>query len=108
MLSRNVREALVSLENFYAPSLNFLLIDDNEMLLKTVGKMPRRSPLNQTKGMMPSFGWKPENIWRGYWGYEVNPVTKGNPGDILGNTNNKISDSNSQSTFHIFGAILKE
>ena len=23
------------------PSLNFLLVDDNEMILKTVGKMPR-------------------------------------------------------------------
>ena len=73
MLSQNVKQGLIALEDFYAPSLNFLLVDDEEMILKTVGKMPRRSPLNQTQGRMPSLGWKPENNWRGFWGYEVNP-----------------------------------
>ena len=68
MLSQNVESGLIALENFYAPSLNFLLIDDEKMILKTVGKMPRRSPLHQTQGRMPSLGWKPENTWRGYWG----------------------------------------
>lgn len=92
MLSQDVQSGLSALEGFYAPSLNFLLIDDEEIVLKTVGKMPRRSPLNQTQGRMPSLGFKPENTWRGYWGYEVNPITVGLPGDILGNTNNKISD----------------
>ena len=29
----------------------------------------------------------------GYWGYEVNPVVESSPGDILGNTNNKISNA---------------
>ena len=42
---------------------------------------------------MPSLGWKPENKWRGYWGYEVNPSITSSPGDIIGNTNNKISDT---------------
>ena len=92
MLSQNVGEGLIALEDFYAPSLNFLLVDDDEITLKTVGKMPRRSPLNQTQGRMPSLGWKPENNWRGFWGYEVNPTINGAPGDILGNTNNKITD----------------
>ena len=92
MLSQNVREGLIALEDFYAPSLNFLLVDDDEITLKTVGKMPRRSPLNQTQGRMPSLGWKPENNWRGFWGYEVNPIIYGAPGDILGNTNNKITE----------------
>ena len=92
MLSPNVQKGLDALENFFAPSLNFLLLDNEKMVLKTVGKMPRRSPLNQTEGRMPSLGWKPENKWRGYWGYEVNPITVSSPGDILGNTNNKISD----------------
>ena len=44
MLSQNVRQGLISLEDFYAPSLNFLLVDHKNMVLKTVGKMPRRSP----------------------------------------------------------------
>ena len=92
MFSQNVREGLIALEDFYAPSLNFLLVDDDEITLKTVGKMPRRSPLNQTQGRMPSLGWKPENNWRGFWGYEVNPIIYGAPGDILGNTNNKITE----------------
>ena len=93
MLSQNVQKGLESLENFHAPSLNFLLVDSEKMALKTVGKMPRRSPLNQTQGRMPSLGWKPENKWRGYWGYEVNPIIVSSPGDILGNTNNKISNT---------------
>ena len=93
MLSQNVQKGLDSLEEFHAPSLNFLLVDSEKMVLKTVGKMPRRSPLNQTQGRMPSIGWKPENKWRGYWGYEVNPVIESSPGDILGNTNNKISEA---------------
>ena len=54
--------------------------------------MPRRSPLNQTQGRMPSLGWKPENKWRGYWSYEVNPLVISSQGDIIGNTNNKLSD----------------
>ena len=93
MLSQNVKKGLDSLEEFHAPSLNFLLVDNEKMALKTVGKMPRRSPLNQTQGRMPSLGWKPENKWRGYWGYEVNPIIESSPGDILGNTNNKISNT---------------
>ena len=56
MLSQNVRQGLIALEDFYAPSLNFLLVDDKEIILKTAGKMPRRSPLNQTQGRMPSLG----------------------------------------------------
>ncbi len=91
MLSKNVRNGLIALEEFYAPSLNFLLVDDEIMSLKTVGKMPRRSPLSHTQGRMPSLGWKPENNWRGFWGYEVNPEITSSPGDILGNTNNKIT-----------------
>ncbi len=45
-----LRQGLIALEDFYAPSLNFLLVDNEKMILKTVGKMPRRSPLNQTQG----------------------------------------------------------
>ena len=92
MLSQNVRQGLISLEDFYAPSLNFLLVDHKNMVLKTVGKMPRRSPLHQTQGRMPSLGWKSENNWRGFWGYDANPTIISSPGDILGNTNNKITD----------------
>ncbi len=93
MLSKNVREGLIALEGFHSPSLNFLLVDNEKIALKSVGKMPRRSPLNQTQGRMPSLGWKPENKWRGFWGNEVNPVVISSPGDIIGNTNNKILDS---------------
>ena len=92
MLSHDVRQGLNSLEDFYAPSLNFLLVDAEKMSLKTVGKMPRRSPLSQTQGRMPSLGWRLENNWRGFWGYEVNPTINSSQGDILGNTNNKITD----------------
>ncbi len=104
MQSQDVQKGLRSLEDFYAPSLNFLLVDDDEIILKTVGKMPRRSPVNQTQGRMPSLGWKPENNWRGFWGYEVNPIIIGSPGDILGNTNNKITNEEfPQHVSHLWG-----
>lgn len=93
MLSQNVEKGLNALEDFYAPSLNFLLVDSARMALKTVGKMPKRSPLHQTRGQMPSLGRKPENKWRGYWGYEVNPIIISSPGELLVNTNNKISNT---------------
>ena len=93
MLSKNVNEGLIALEDFHSPSLNFLLVDNDKIALKSAGLMPRRSPLNQTQGRMPSLGWKPENRWRGYWGNEVNPVITSSPGDIIGNTNNKILNS---------------
>ena len=92
MQSQNVRQGLIALEGFYAPSLNFLLVDNDKMTLKTAGKMPRRSPFSQTQGRMPSLGWKAENNWRGFWSYEVNPSIESSPGDILGNTNNKVTD----------------
>ena len=91
MFSQNVRQGLIALEDFYSPSLNFLLVDHERMILKTAGKMPRRTPLNQPQGKMPSLGWKLENNWRGFWGYEANPAISSSPGDILGNTNNKIT-----------------
>ena len=104
MLSQNIRQGLIALEDFYSPSLNFLLVDHEKMVLKTVGKMPRRSPLHQTQGKMPSLGWKPENNWRGFWGYEVNPAIISSPGDILGNTNNKITNQTfPQHVSHFWG-----
>ena len=104
MLSQNIRQGLIALEDFYSPSLNFLLVDHERMILKTAGKMPRRSPLNQTQGKMPSLGWKPENNWRGFWGYEVNPAIISSPGDILGNTNNKITNQTfPQHVSHFWG-----
>ncbi len=104
MLSQNVRQGLIALEDFYSPSLNFLLVDHERMILKTAGKMPRRSPLNQTQGKMPSLGWKLENNWRGFWGYEANPAIISSPGDILGNTNNKITNQTfPQHVSHFWG-----
>ena len=38
MLSKNVRNGLIALEEFYAPSLNFLLVDDEIMTLKNSRK----------------------------------------------------------------------
>ena len=49
MLSQNVRQGLFALEKFYAPSLNFLLVDEEIMSLKTVGKMPTESQMKVMK-----------------------------------------------------------
>ena len=46
MLSSNDEKGLNELEDFYAPSLNLLLVENARMDLTTVGKMPKRSPMH--------------------------------------------------------------
>ena len=89
MLSQNVDDGLIALEDFFVPSLNFLLVDDNELTLKTVAKCREGLPSNTRPNAF--FRMEAQNKWRGFWGFEVNPTIIGT-GDILGNTNNKITE----------------
>ncbi len=92
MRSHNVEEAIAAAEGFVAPSYNLVLADQNEIAMKTIGAVPQRSSRHQSKGRLPSPGWRRENRWQGRAAYAANPVFRNPRGGILGNTNNKLVD----------------
>jgi penicillin amidase len=90
MKAGTVQEALRIAEGFVAPSQNLSLVDQDAIAMKTIGAFPRRDPRHQSKGRLPSQGWRKENRWNGYAPYAANPQFVNPRGGILGNTNNKI------------------
>lgn len=90
MKAKSVRAAIDAAEGFIAPSLNLVLADRTTIAMKTIGAMPRRDMRHQTKGRMPSPGWRPGNRWLGRLPYAANPEFVSPRGGIVGNTNNKI------------------
>ncbi|MDK3072855.1 penicillin acylase family protein [Sedimentitalea sp. JM2-8] len=92
MRSRTVQEAIAASEGYIGPAQNLSLVDQDTIALKLVGAVPRRDPRHQSKGRMPSQGWRSENRWQGRMPYDTNPEFIAPAGGILGNTNNKIVD----------------
>ncbi|MHA6261984.1 penicillin acylase family protein [Arenibacterium sp. CAU 1754] len=90
MGAQTVQDAIALAEPFIAPSQNMLLADQTTIAMKTIGAVPRRDPRHQSKGRMPSQGWRAENRWLGRAPYASNPEFVAPRGGILGNTNNKI------------------
>ena len=89
MQAKTIPEGLAAGENFIAPSQNLILADKENIAMKTIGAMPKRSALHQTQGRIPTPGWIAENRWQGRFSYSVNPEFIEPAGGILGNTNNK-------------------
>lgn len=92
MYADNVRQAIVESERYISPAQNLTLVDKDTIAMKTVGANPRRAALHQSKGRLPSLGWRPENRWQGRLPYASNPEFVSPVGGILGNTNNKTVD----------------
>lgn len=92
MYSQSVSEALVVSEKYIAPSQNLTLTDRENIAMKTVGAMPRRLAGHQSKGRLPTQGWRAENRWDGRLPYAANPEFLSPLGGIVGNTNNKTVD----------------
>jgi len=92
MRAGSVKQAIAAAQGFIAPSQNLTLADRKHIALKTIGRVPRRDPANQTQGRMPSPGWLRVNRWQGMLPYASNPVFLNPAGGIVGNTNNKITD----------------
>ncbi|MEW2916419.1 penicillin acylase family protein [Ruegeria sp. ANG10] len=92
MNADTVREAIDAGELFISPSQNLSLVDKDTIGLKLIGAMPKRDPLNQSRGRIPTPGWLAENLWQGRLPYADNPEFVAPAGGILGNTNNKIID----------------
>ncbi|GAA6192740.1 penicillin acylase family protein [Phaeobacter sp. NW0010-22] len=90
MQSKSVREAIAIGEGFISPSLNLSLADRTEIGMKLVGAVPRRDARHQSKGRLPSQGWRIANRWQGRAPYAANPQFVSPRGGLLGNTNNKL------------------
>lgn len=90
--SKDIKTALNSLEGHVAPSLNYTLIDKENIALQLAGKLPKRGNDHNTRGRLPSFGYKEENRWRGYQSYDTNPRIINPEIGLIANTNNKILD----------------
>ena len=92
MSAKSVHEAIEIGEDYIAPTQNLSLVDQDNIALKMIGAVPQRDVNNQSKGRIPSQGWRLNNRWRGYAPYASNPQFVEPRGGILGNTNNKLLD----------------
>ena len=91
--AENVTDAIAALEGYIAPSQNVTFIDRDSIGFKVIGAMPKRSISHQTQGRMPALGWVRDNQWDGRLPYSDNPEVINPETGIIGNTNNKTTDS---------------
>ena len=73
LYSKDLTTALKSLEKHVAPSLNYTIIDKENIALQLAGKLPKRNKDHNTQGRLPSFGYIEENRWLGFNSYDSNP-----------------------------------
>ncbi|MEM9342988.1 MAG: penicillin acylase family protein [Pseudomonadota bacterium] len=92
MRAGSLDEALAAGEKHVAPAQNLTVVDGETIALKVIGQLPRRSPRHQSRGRLPSPGWRADNRWQGAFPYSDNPEFVAPEGGILGNTNNKVID----------------
>ncbi len=92
MRAHSVEEAIKAGETFVAPSQNLMVVDEGNIALQVIGRMPSRDPSHATQGRMPAPGWQGKNRWLGMLPYADNPLIKNPSSGILGNTNNKTVD----------------
>lgn len=92
MKSRNVQGAIEAAKDYVAPAMNLMLADRNSIAMQVMGAIPERDVNHQSKGRMPSYGYLPENRWKGIFPYAENPRFLNPEGGIIGNTNNKTTD----------------
>jgi penicillin amidase len=71
---------------------DLMLVDQKNIAMQMIGRMPKRDMANSTQGRMPAPGWEGQNRWEGFFPYSENPVVKNPASGLLGNTNNKITD----------------
>jgi penicillin amidase len=92
MRAGSVEAGVAAMEGYVAPAQNLMLADRNSIGFKVVGRIPDRDAGHQSRGRLPTFGYLPENQWKGYQPYANNPEYIDPEGGILGNTNNKTVD----------------
>ena len=93
MLSNSVNEALEVSKNHVTPIKNLMVIDNDNIAINLIGKIPKRNIAHSTKGQFPGLGKNRDDQWNDYYAYEINTMFK-NPGNgkILNTGNKNISD----------------
>ncbi|WP_432450155.1 penicillin acylase family protein [Aliiroseovarius marinus] len=90
MRAKTVMEGIAAGADYVAPSQTLTMVDRENVAMKVIGTMPKRHMRHQTRGRIPSPGWREENRWLGRLSYAANPEFVMPSGGIVGNTNNKI------------------
>ena len=92
MQSQSVAEGLKALRKFSAPAQNVVLADADGIALVVAGRVPLRDDLHETRGRLPSAGWKRRNEWLGYFPYEELPRSVNPSGGLVANANNRTTN----------------
>lgn len=92
MRANSVDEGKRAVAGLTAPSLNVVMADTTNIAMVSAGRMPARSPANETLGRLPAAGWVGVNAWQGSFPAAENPVIENPPGGIVLNTNNPVSE----------------
>lgn len=92
MHASDVEAGIDAMADYVAPAQNLMLVDRDHIAMQMIGAMPRRSPLHDSLGRLPSPGWRGENHWQGMFPYSLNPRFTDPQSGIIGNTNNKFID----------------
>ena len=92
MFADTITDAIAAGQDYLGPAQNLTMVDSETIAMKTIGAIPRRSAIHQSKGRLPSLGARIENRWQGRLPYSSNPEFVAPVGGILGNTNNKTVD----------------
>ena len=93
MRANSVDEGKRAVAGLSAPSFNVVMADTANIAMVSAGRMPARSPANETLGRLPAAGWVGVNAWQGSFPATDNPVIENPPGGIVLNTNNPVSEA---------------
>ncbi|UPH70561.1 penicillin acylase family protein [Abyssibius alkaniclasticus] len=93
MRANSVDEGKRAVAGLSAPSFNVVMADTENIAMVSAGRMPARSPANETLGRLPAAGWVGVNAWQGSFPATDNPVIENPPGGIVLNTNNPVSEA---------------
>ncbi|MGR3722554.1 penicillin acylase family protein [Abyssibius alkaniclasticus] len=93
MRANSVDEGKRAVAGLGAPSFNVVMADAENIAMVSAGRMPVRSPANETLGRLPAAGWVGVNAWQGSFPATDNPVIENPPGGIVLNTNNPVSEA---------------
>ena len=93
MRSASIAEALEAVRNFSAPAQNVTLADADGIAFVVAGRVPLRDALHETRGRLPSAGWKRQNEWIGYIPYEQLPKSIDPAGGLIANANNRTTNA---------------
>jgi penicillin amidase len=89
MRSGSIDAALAAMVDFVAPAQNLTMAEPDRIAMVLIGAIPDRDPAHDSRGRLPSLGWKAENRWRGAMQASANPRFIDPPSGLLGNTNNR-------------------